>query len=60
MHVAGHLLLLWWVVLVGPVVAGWVDVVFAEGFRGVQVDDGDGGLVGDCEDAFAGVGASDA
>lgn len=46
--------------MVGPVVAGWVDVVFAEGFRGVQVDDGDGGLVGDCEDAFAGVGASDA
>ena len=32
----------------------------AEDFAGAEVDDGDGGLVGDGEDAFAVVGASDA
>ncbi len=34
--------------------------MFAEDFAGVEVDDGDGGFVGDGEDAFAGVASSDA
>jgi hypothetical protein len=46
--------------LISPVAAGGVDVVFAEDFAGVEVDDGGGGFVGDREDAFAGVSAADA
>jgi len=34
--------------------------VFAEDLSGVEVDHGGGGFVGDGEDAFAGVAASDA
>ena len=41
--------------MVPPVTAGRVDVVFAEDFAGVEMDDGDGVFVGDGEDSFRGV-----
>ena len=46
--------------MVSPVAAGGVDGVFAEDFAGAEVGHGDGGFVGDREDAFAGVVAADA
>lgn len=49
-----------WFELVSPVASGGVDVVFAEDFAGVELDDGGGGVVGDREDACAGVVSADA
>ena len=46
--------------LVAPVAAGRVDLVGAEDLAGVEVDDGDGRLVDEGEDAFAVVEAADA
>src|SRR5688572_7732727 len=45
---------------VSPVVAVGLDVVGGEDLAGGEFDDGDGGVVGDGEDAFAGVGVADA
>lgn len=49
-----------WFELVSPVAAVGVDAVFAEDLAGLEPDDGDGGFVGDREDAFAGVTTPDA
>ncbi len=46
--------------LVAPVAAGGVDVVFAEDLAGAELDDGDAGRVGEGEDGFAGVSGADA
>jgi hypothetical protein len=45
---------------VAPVGFVGFDAVAGEQFAGVEVDDGDGGVVGDGEDAFAGVGRAGA